>query len=212
VELLVQDTGTGLSEEARSHLFEPFFTTKQAGRGSGLGLATVYGIVSQNGGTISVDSAPGKGTAVRILLPALAPGSAPPQTTGGADDAPRGSETVLLVEDSDMVRRVVSVQLEALGYTVFSFPDGEAALAWAAGYPQTIHLLVSDVVMPGMNGRSLAKRLVGARPGTRVLFLSGYTDDSRAQHEALEAGAFFLAKPFSRHGLATKVREALAQI
>jgi PAS domain S-box-containing protein len=212
VELRVQDTGTGMSEDVKRHLFEPFFTTKPTGRGTGLGLATIYGIVKQNAGAIDVDSAPGRGTTFRILLPAADGEETPGGTNGVAHTEPLGTETVLYVEDNDTVRRVTQTQLAMLGYTVLSFPDGEAALAGTAGHPGTIHLLVTDVIMPVMNGRMLAARIAERRPGIRILYLSGYTDDVIGQQGILEAGTCFLAKPFNLHDLAVKIRETLDQV
>jgi two-component system cell cycle sensor histidine kinase/response regulator CckA len=209
VELRVQDTGTGMSDEVKRHLFEPFFTTKPAGWGTGLGLATIYGIVKQNGGSIDVTSEPGRGTTFRILLPAARGAGEPAGADGKASDEPRGSETVLYVEDNDAVRRTTQTQLAMLGYTVLAHANGEAALAAAAAHRGDIHLLVTDVIMPIMNGRALAARIAAERPLIRVLYLSGYTDDVIGQRGQLDAGTAFLAKPFTLHDLAVKIRETL---
>jgi CheY-like chemotaxis protein len=211
VELIVKDTGSGMSADVMNHLFEPFFTTKPAGIGTGLGLATVYGIIMQNGGGISVHSEMGKGTTVRMLLPAVEPVEAPSLPRGGpAGDEPHGAETLLFVEDNDMVRRLTHMQLERLGYVVHSFAGGPEALSWASAWTGSIDLLVTDVVMPEMNGRALARHLRAARPGVRILYVSGYTDEVVGQSETIEDGAVFLGKPFTRRSLALAVREALA--
>ena len=182
VELAGRDTGPGIDAEVRPHIFEPFFTTKAPGHGSGLGLSTVYGIVTQSGGTIQVDSYPGQGTAFTIHLPRLedvaAVASAPP-----AEEAPRGgSETILVVEDQDELRSLICEVLEDAGHTVLAAANGLEALARAESHGGAVDLLLTDVVMPGMNGRELAERLTALRPGLRVLFVSGYA--TRRHREA----------------------------
>ena len=207
VVLAVSDTGQGMSEEVRAHIFEPFFTTKSAGSGTGLGLAMVYGAVEQNGGAIQVASAPGRGAGFRILLPqARGEKTLAAQPLG---DAPRGSETVLLVEDEAAVRDVTRAQLESLGYRVLSCANAAEALVVAAGHTQPLHLLLTDVVMPGMNGRELAARLALSRSDLRVLFTSGYGEDVISRHGVLEPGVLLLQKPYALPKLASLVRDAL---
>jgi PAS domain S-box-containing protein len=210
VQLAVADTGTGLSAEARAHLFEPFFTTKELGKGTGLGLATVYGIVKQNGGFIYADSEPGRGTTMRVYLPP-APAPLPAEPTLAPAPAPgKGSETVLLVEDEPAVRQFARRALQASGYTVLVAPDGAEALALADRQAGPIHLLMTDVVMPGITGPELARRLVAKRPALRVLYCSGYTDDASVLEGIREAGTAFLQKPFAPEDLARKLREVLS--
>jgi two-component system cell cycle sensor histidine kinase/response regulator CckA len=210
VNLEVSDTGSGLSPEARAHLFEPFFTTKEMGKGTGLGLATVYGIVKQNGGYIYVDSTASQGTTVRVYLPeATEPVHVPDQTPVPLSPS-RGSETVLLVEDEPAVRQFARRALESSGYCVLAAGDGAEAMATALSHPGPIHVLVTDVVMPGMGGPELARRLSQQRSTLRVLFCSGYTDDASVREGVREAGTAFLQKPFSPEELIRKVREVLS--
>jgi len=207
VALTVSDTGQGMSEDVRARIFEPFFTTKAAGSGTGLGLAMVYGAVEQNGGLIEVASAPGAGSRFRILLPLARGEKAQPAAPQG--DVPRGSETVLLVEDEAAVRDVTRAQLESLGYRVFACANAAEALVFAAAERGPIELLLTDVVMPGMNGRELAERLAATRPGLRVLFTSGYGEEVIARHGVVEPGVRLLQKPFALPQLAGLVRSAL---
>ncbi len=209
VHLAVSDTGTGLTAEARAHLFEPFFTTKELGKGTGLGLATVYGIVKQNGGFIYVDSEPGQGTTMRVYLP---PTAGPISTDASAAAAAPGggSETVLLVEDEAAVRQFARRALEASGYAVLVAPDGAEALSLAERHAGPIHILLTDVVMPGMAGPELARRLTAKRPSLRVLYCSGYTDDTTVLDGVREAGTPFLQKPFAPEDLVRKLREVLS--
>jgi len=207
--LAVSDTGVGMDEATQKHLFEPFFTTKEVGKGTGLGLATVYGIVKQSGGYIWVYSEPGHGTTVKVYLPRV-PGAAEPLPVAAATpELRRGSEIVLLVEDAAPVRSLARKSLESYGYTVLEAADGPAALDLAARHPRGIDILVTDVVMPGMSGRELAERLAPARPAMRVLYTSGYTDDAMVRQGVLRAGVAFLQKPFVPETLARKVREVL---
>jgi signal transduction histidine kinase len=210
VMLTVTDTGDGMSQETQQHIFEPFFTTKEQGRGTGLGLATVYGIVKQNGGAISVQSEIDQGTSFRICLPSIH-GIEPAATVSTPPAASAGSEVVLVVEDQDDVRRFAVEVLKSRGYSVLSAEDGEAALELAAQHKGPIHMLVTDVVLPGMNGRELAKRLKALRPTMQVLFTSGYTRDVIAEHGILEPGTTYIAKPYTPGELSAMVRELLSK-
>jgi PAS domain S-box-containing protein len=214
VELSVADEGTGLSEAARAHLFEPFFTTKEVGRGTGLGLAMVYGAVRQNGGDIQVESTPERGTRFRIYLPAVTL-PADPVSTPRPLDLPRGTETIVLVEDDDAVRGMAVRLLRRQGYTVRDFANGGDALAafeavGASSAPEArVDLLVTDVVMPGMSGRVLAERVRAVRPELKLLFTSGYTADSGVPSGMPLLGVEFLPKPYTLAILAVRVRDVL---
>jgi two-component system cell cycle sensor histidine kinase/response regulator CckA len=202
----VHDTGRGMDQETLSHVFEPFFTTKDKSKGTGLGLSTVYGIVKQSGGYIAGTSEEGQGTSFRVYLPGLETPAEPlePQTR----EAPRGSETILVAEDADLIRQLTREILEVRGYNVIEAPDGEAALEICKTYMGTIHLTLSDVVMPRMNGRELAEQAVRLRPEMKVLLMSGYADEiSKAGF--LHPGLHFIEKPFTSNSLAMKVREVL---
>ena len=209
VVLAVSDTGHGMSAEVQAHIFEPFFTTKDPGKGTGLGLSTVYGLVQQSGGHIAVRSEPGHGTTFRIYLPRVdaAPVSAqaPPEVAA----APRGTETVLVVEDDEPLRNLAREILTVLGYTVLEAGHPADAIRIAESYGETIHLLLTDVVMPQMNGRQLAETLAAARPDLKVLYMSGYTAGTIGADGILETGVHFLQKPFTPLGLGRKVREVL---
>ena len=212
VMLAVSDTGIGMSEETQAHMFEPFFTTKEKGKGTGLGLATVYGIIKQSGGFIWVYSEVGHGTTFKLYLPRveeLAERAAAPAHTRARPA--RGTETILVVEDEAPVRNVARQVLERHGYTVLEAARAEAALDIATRYSGTIHLLLTDVVMPGLNGRELASRLADLRPDARVIFMSGYTDEAVTRHGVLEPGSAYVQKPFTPDAIARKVREVLDQ-
>ena len=207
VELRMTDTGVGMTDAERQQLFDPFFTTKEGG--TGLGLATVYGIVEQSGGTIDVDSAPGMGSSFSICLPrAASPAEVLPAVREPA--APRaGDETILLVEDENVVRQLVAEILETSGYTVMQAGDGPSALELLRRHAGKVDLLLTDVVMPGMSGPEVAQAVTSMRPGTQVLYTSGYTDSAIGHHGVLEPGIAFLQKPFSASDLTRKVRGLL---
>ena len=207
--LSVSDTGAGMDRETQSRIFEPFFTTKEKGKGTGLGLSTVYGIVKQGGGYIFAQSEPGCGTTFRIYLPRVADPADSPRVDKHAQAAAGGSETVLLVEDEESVRELVRETLKTRGYRVIEASDGIAGMRVSEEYQGNIEILITDVVMPGMSGRELAKRVAAARPNIRVLYLSGYTEDAIIHEGALEPGTGFLQKPFTLQVLARKVREVL---
>jgi PAS domain S-box-containing protein len=212
VQLSVTDTGTGITPEVMGHLFEPFFTTKERGKGTGLGLATVHGIVNQSGGHIWVESDPGRGSRFTVLLPhavEAAEGAPTPPPARSGRRSRRGSEVVLLVEDEDNIREPAVEVLEGRGYQVLAARDAAEALALAEGHQGPIHILVTDVVMPGMSGNQLAQQLVGRRPETRVLYISGYPEDSIAHHGVLHPEQHFLQKPFAPGQFLERVREVL---
>jgi len=211
VQLTVSDTGPGMAPEVLEHLFEPFFTTKERGKGTGLGLATVHGIVHQSGGLIRAESEPGQGSRFAILLPRATEeaAAAPLHPTLPGRRSRRGSEVVLLVEDEDNIREPAVEILESRGYQVLSAPDAVEALAVADGHPGPIHILVTDVVMPGLSGSQLAQRLLHRRPELRVLYISGYPEDSISHHGVLDTGQHFLQKPFPPGQFLEKVREVL---
>jgi len=209
--LAVSDNGCGMDKETLSHLFEPFYTTKEVGKGTGLGLATVYGIVRQNNGIINVYSEPDKGTTFRIYLPRHVGKTAQVQTRGPLEADSRGHETILLVEDDPSILEMTTRMLEKQGYTVLSASTPGAAIRLALERSGEIHLLMTDVVMPEMNGRDLAKNLLSLYPHIKRLFMSGYTADVIAHHGVLDEGVYFIQKPFSIKELAAKVRVALDQ-
>ena len=209
--LSVADTGHGMSDETQEHLFEPFYTTKEKGKGTGLGLATVYGIVQQSGGHLRVNSAAGRGSTFLIYLPRV---EAP---EGGVHAADRplpphpspGTETVLLAEDEEVVRRFAREILSGNGYKVLEAGNGREALLLSEANRGEIHLLLTDIIMPQMNGRELTERIRPLRPALRILYMSGYTDDAILRNAVMEDGIPFLQKPFTPEGLARKVREVL---
>jgi PAS domain S-box-containing protein len=209
VMISVSDTGTGMDRETLKHIFEPFFTTKEKGKGTGLGLATVYGIVSQSEGRIWAYSEPGQGTTFRIYLPRITRTGETEAVSVPPEPASLGSETVLVVEDERAVRLVAVGNLRKAGYQVLEAGDGEEALRLASAHEGPIHLVLSDVLMPGIHGPELVKRLEESRPGIRALFMSGHADDALLHHGILEGGLSFLEKPFTRQELTKKVREVL---
>jgi CheY-like chemotaxis protein len=201
-----------MTPDVKAQIFEPFFTTKGPDKGTGLGLATVYGIVKQSNGSIEVESEPGRGTTFNILLPRLPEGcEAAVRPDSGERVLPPGRGTVLLVEDEAAVRALSTLALRSAGYDVVTAGDGEEALAVSRQHPARIDLLVTDVVMPKMSGRQLADRLTATHPPLRVLFMSGYVDDTVLRHGVREAGVAFLQKPFTPASLARKVCEILGQ-
>ena len=209
VRLAVSDTGCGMDEATQSRIFEPFFTTKEQGKGTGLGLSTVYGIVKQSGGYIWVYSEPGQGTTFKIYLPRVAAPADSVLPVTHWSKLPQGTETLLLVEDEPEVRWLVRDMLQHLGYTILEARHGIEAQVLSIQHPGPIHLLVTDVVMPQMSGREIAEQLRSEHPETKVLYMSGYTDDAVVRHGVLAAEVAFLQKPFTPEGLALKVREVL---
>jgi CheY-like chemotaxis protein len=209
VTLAVRDTGRGMDAETCAHVFEPFFTTKPGGHSRGLGLSTVHGIVHQHGGRIVVHSVPGQGTTFRVYLPCVVDQIESPRPRHAI--ATRTAATLLLVEDEDEVREIVRDILEAEGHAVLTANHGAAALELCRQHAGRIDLLVTDVVMPGINGRELAEQLTRLRPDTKVLFISGYAATFLTTHGRLPPDTAFLAKPFTRTALAGKVREALGR-
>ena len=209
VKLAVIDSGAGIDKQILAHIFEPFFTTKEVGKGTGLGLATVYGVVKQSGGYIWVDSEPGQGASFEIFLPRVSEPADRITPSAPLAEVRGGSETILLVEDSEPLRKLTRGFLESQGFQVLVAQDGEDALQVEARHAGKIDLLLTDIVMPGMNGRVLAEKLLAKQPGTRVLYISGYTDSFIAVHGALEQGMALLHKPFTEEALIRKVREVL---
>ena len=210
VMLAIHDTGSGMDAETQSHIFEPFFTTKGP-KGTGLGLSTVYGIIKQSGGYIWVETEPDKGTTFKIYLPLAteAGEQAPLQAAAAASQPERGLETILVVEDESNLRRLVRQYLENQGYVVLEASGGAAAIRLAVAHAGPIHLLLTDVIMPGMNGRELAQRIASLRPTTKILFMSGYTENAIGHNGTLDAGINLLQKPFTLPALKNKAREVL---
>ncbi|RLC33163.1 MAG: hybrid sensor histidine kinase/response regulator, partial [Deltaproteobacteria bacterium] len=209
VMLAVSDTGSGMDEETQSHIFEPFFTTKGVGKGTGLGLSTVYGIVKQNNGFIWVYSEPGQGSVFKVYLPKAKEDAASEKKEQHPETALVGSETVLIVEDDDSLRKLLQRTLQQHGYSVLEAENGEDALRVSEAYVGSIDLLITDVVMPRMGGKETAERLQPLYPRMKVLYTSGYTDNAIVHHGVLATGVNFLQKPFSPETLACKVREIL---
>jgi signal transduction histidine kinase len=206
--ITVVDSGLGMTPEVRAHLFEPFFTTKGPGKGTGLGLATVYGIVKQSGGFIVVDSEPGRGTAFKLYFPAVSGAASTDRSGPTRRPLAVGAETILLVEDEDAVRSMLHTVLSRAGYTLLDTGRSSEALRLAREQAR-IDLLITDVVMPDMGGRELVERIVPLQPGIKVLYLSGYTDDAVVRHGVLQAEVAFLQKPFPMSALTNKVRQVL---
>jgi len=209
VMVAVSDTGVGMDAKTQARIFEPFFTTKEQGKGTGLGLATVYGVVKQSDGYIWVYSELGKGTTFKIYLPRIDQAAQTVAMDRSKAELLRGSETILLVEDADPLRALTCALLEKNGYTVLAAENGTEAIELAERKDQPIHLLFTDVVMPGMSGRELANYLTARRPDMRVIYMSGYTNDAIAHHGVLDPGIFFIEKPFSQEALMRKLREVL---
>jgi CheY-like chemotaxis protein len=205
----VSDTGHGMDKETQSRIFEPFFTTKEKGKGTGLGLSTVYGIVKQSSGYVFAQSEPGAGSTFYVYLPRVEDSADELSPAKSQQNEMGGSETVLLVEDEESVRELVRVTLTSRGYNVLEAENGECGLRIAEEYKEHIDILVTDVVMPGIGGRELARKLLLLRPGISVLYLSGYTEDAVVTPGALGPSTAFLQKPFTLQNLAKKVREVL---
>jgi two-component system cell cycle sensor histidine kinase/response regulator CckA len=210
VMLAVADTGSGMDRETQLRIFDPFFTTKELGKGVGLGLATVYGIVKQGGGYIWVYSEIGQGSVFKVYLPRVEP-AAPPAKREREEEVCNGSETILLAEDSEPLRAMAREYLESIGYTVLEAVSGKDALQRAKEFDGTIHLLLTDVVMPEMSGPELANQLTLHRPGIKVIFTSGYTDDAIARQGILDSTVAFVQKPYRPKALSRKIREVLRE-
>ena len=208
--IAVSDTGTGMDEGTKAHAFEPFFTTKGSGHGTGLGLSTVFGIVRQSGGAVDIYSAPGKGTSAKVYLPRIDQPETV-ETEAATFHAPKGSETILLAEDDEMVRNVVKETLVRHGYHVLDAEGAADAQRIADVHRGPVHLLITDVVMPKINGRDLADRLMKRRPNLKVLYMSGYTDGAVVNNRILRKDVAFLQKPFTPAALVAKVREVLEE-
>jgi PAS domain S-box-containing protein len=209
VTLAVRDSGIGMDQETITHIFEPFFTTKELGKGTGLGLATVYGIVKQSDGYIAVDSMPGQGACFQIFLPRVDEPVVPDAAIVSIEPEAQGSETILLAEDAEPLRKLAKSLLEGHGFQVLAAQNGEEALELAKKHPGPIHLLLTDVVMPGINGRVLGERLLTTRPETKILYMSGYTDSFIAGHGVLDQKPNLLYKPFTEDALVQRVRTVL---
>ena len=207
--LAVRDTGVGMDDETARHVFDPFFTTKPSGSGTGLGLAMVYGFVTQSGGHVAVETAEGRGTTLRIFLPRASHPVAAEGASGALPDRPTGAGTVLVVEDEEPVRALMARVLRECGYTVLECGNAREALPIGEHYDGRIDLLITDVVMPGLSGPDLARRLRRARPEMRTLFVSGYTDRAAEREAIAGAGTPLLGKPFGPDALAESVRHVL---
>jgi two-component system cell cycle sensor histidine kinase/response regulator CckA len=209
VKLCVSDTGVGIAQEVREHIFEPFFTTKKKGKGTGLGLSTVYGIVKQSGGSIRVYGEPGLGTTFHIYLPRVEESLEDMRKKVTREELPDGGETILLVEDEEDVRKLAVRILERQGYTVLEASCGNDALGLSKEHKEPIHMVLTDVVMPGMSGPQLADQLINLHPKMKVLYMSGYTDNAVFHQGILEEGVNYIQKPFTIEGLINKMREVL---
>ena len=210
VVLSVSDTGSGIDAATKAKVFEPFFTTKGPGKGTGLGLAVVFGVIKQSGGHVQVSTELGRGTTFALYFPRVLEAVTPlPLPSGPTAAAPRGDETIFLVEDDDAVRQLALIALQRCGYRVIEAADGEEALRLLRAYAGPLHLLVSDIVMPQIGGRELARLVDAIRPGVKVLYLSGYTDDAVLRLGIVDAELNFLQKPFSPATLAAAVRRVL---
>jgi two-component system, cell cycle sensor histidine kinase and response regulator CckA len=209
VMISVSDTGQGMDRETQARIFEPFFTTKEKGKGTGLGLSTVYGIIKQSGGYVFVQSELGRGTVFTIYFPRV---DEPSEVNGVAPVSlavAGGSETILLVEDEESVRQLIRETLESRGYDVLEACNGHAALALAASRAESIHLVITDVVMPGLSGHELVQQLLASRPNTKVLYLSGHAEEAVASPISADVPKSFLQKPFTLQNLSRRVREVL---
>jgi CheY-like chemotaxis protein len=210
--ITVSDTGQGMNRETQARIFEPFFTTKEKGKGTGLGLSTVYGIIKQSGGYVFVQSELGRGTVFTMYFPRVDEPSEAVGASPAALAATGGSETILLVEDEDSVRQLIRETLASRGYRVLEACNGQAALDLAATHSDPIHLVVTDVVMPGLSGHELVHQLLLARPATKVLYLSGHAEEAVASPLVPQAPNAFLQKPFTLQNLSRKVREVLGPL
>ena len=208
----VFDTGCGMDAETKSHIFEPFFTTKEVGKGTGLGLATVYGIVKQSGGNIWVYSELGKGTIFKIYLPRVDEIVDEAANEGASKAAGRGEETILLVEDEEVVRNLACEILQTYGYSVLTAANGSEGLRIGREFEGPIELVITDVIMPLMSGREMAEKLREMRPNLGVIFMSGFTDDAIVHHGVLDESMFFIQKPFSPDALAAMARQVLDHV
>jgi CheY-like chemotaxis protein len=209
VMMVVTDTGIGMDEKTRYRIFEPFFTTKERGQGTGLGLSTVYGIVKQNNGHIRADSEPGKGTTFKIYLPRIKADEALEIEEQMDENRLKGSETILVVEDSKTLLKLTQKMLESYGYKVLTAQCANEAVEIFNGHDRPIHLLLTDVVMPGMSGRKLAAKIISKNPKVKVIYMSGYTDDTISKHGVLYDDIEFIEKPFSQKNMGLKVRRVL---
>jgi len=209
VMLAVSDTGSGMDKNTQAHIFEPFFTTKEKGKGTGLGLSTVYGIVKQSGGNIWVYSEPGRGTTFKVYFPEIQEDADVIETSGAAPRSLKGTENILVVEDEEPIRKLVRAVLESRGYNLLLARDGEEAIAISEGHKGPINIMLTDLVMPGLSGLELARRLAPKRPEMKMLYMSGYTDDTVVRNGLLESSVAFIQKPFTPDALARKVREVL---
>jgi len=205
----VRDTGCGMDQETQSHIFEPFFTTKESGKGTGLGLATAYGVIKQSGGDILVDSSPGQGSFFKLYLPQVAETSEAPSKIASPPTPALGSHTILLVEDEQSLRKLAHKILKDVGYAVLEAEGGSKALEIAEQYKSRIDLLLTDVIMPGINGRMLAEKLSAARPDMKILYMSGYAEGEIARHGFLQPSVQVLRKPFTCEELTQRVQQVI---